>query len=340
MTPTTDIAARDVLINRRRQLEHADRIHAQPDIRALLADVDAALDRLDRGTYGVCDVCHEHIGTELGIDPLALSCREHPSPRERARLERDLTMARRVQRGLLPDPAGALPGWTYQYLYTPAGDVGGDFVDVLPNRETGEALVLVGDVSGKGVAASMLMSSLLATVRSLSSVGLPPAELLSRVNALFHDSTAPSAYATMAAALLRPNGETDLYSAGHWPPIFRRARTLEPLAVDAGLPIGLFPDARYEPTRVRLAPDDTLLFYTDGAIDEDDGTGEAASRVRLGDVLTRANGDPLGVVLAACLADVTRSRDGRPASDDLLLFAVRKADSSSYLAQASASLFE
>ena len=326
MTPTGDLAARDLLIERRQQLSHVDRISPQPDVRALVADIDEALQRFDRGTYGVCDVCRDHLEADhLADDPLALSCREHPSPRELARIERDLTLARRVQRDLLPTPAGVLRGWNYQYLYRPAGDVGGDFVDVLPNPRTEETLVLVGDVSGKGVAASMLMSSLLATVRSLSSVGLPPAELLSRVNALFHDSTAPSSYATVAAALLRPDGHADLYSAGHWPPILRRARSLEPLTLDSGLPIGLFPDSRYAPTRVRLAPEDTLLFYTDGAIDEDRSDGEDASRRRLGDALTAApDGRALGALLDACLADVTSARNGRPATDDLLLLALKK----------------
>lgn len=326
MTPAPDLAARDVLLERRQQLAHVERISPQPDIRALVADIDEALQRFERGTYGVCDVCRDHLEADhLADDPLALSCREHPSPRELARIERDLTLARRVQRELLPKPAGAVHGWNYQYLYRPVGDVGGDFVDVLPNPKTGETLVLVGDVSGKGVAASMLMSSLLATVRSLSSVGLPPAELLSRVNALFHDTTAPSAYATLAAALLRPDGHADLYSAGHWPPLLRRARALEPLTLDAGLPIGLFPDSRYAPTRVRLTPDDTLLFYTDGAIDEDHIAGEEVSRHRLGGALTGApNGPALGALLDACLTDVTQSRNGRPVTDDLLLMAVKK----------------
>ena len=327
MTPASDLAARDVLIERRQQLTHAHRISPQPDIRALVADIDEALHRFERGTYGVCDVCKDHLETDhLDDDPLALSCREHPSPRELARIERDLTLARRVQRELLPKPAGAVHGWNYQYLYRPAGDVGGDFVDVLPNPQTGETLVVLGDVSGKGVAASMLMSSLLATVRSLSSVGLPPAELLTRVNALFHDTTAPSSYATLAAALLRPDGHADLYSAGHWPPILRRARALEPLTLDAGLPIGLFPDSRYAPTRVRLAPEDTLLFYTDGAIDEDNSAGEDVSRRRLGDALTGAPAEhALGALLDACLTDVTNARNGRAVTDDLLLLALRKA---------------
>jgi sigma-B regulation protein RsbU (phosphoserine phosphatase) len=329
MTPMIDVAVRDVLVDRRQRLVQADRVQHQPEIHTLVADIDAALARFERGTFGICDVCREHLDADhLEDDPLALSCREHPSAREAARLDRDLTLARRVQHALLPSAAGSITGWDYQYLYRPAGDVGGDFIDVLPNRKTGETLVVMGDVSGKGVAASMLMSSLLATIRSLSSVGMGATELLTRVNTLFHDSTSPSAYATLAAALLRPGGETDLYSAGHWPPILRRAaRSLEPLALDAGLPIGLFPSAGYAPTRVRLQPDDTLLFYTDGAIDEDNSAGEEVSRRRLGESLTSAGGQALPALLETCLSDVTASRNGRPATDDLMLLAVRKTTS-------------
>jgi len=324
MTPATDTETREALVLRRQQLLRADRVNPQPDVRALLADIDFALERCERGTFGICDVCHEDIGAErLAADPLALSCVEHPSRAEVARLQRDLSLARRIQRGLLPGSPGAFPGWDYHYRYQPAGDIGGDFCDVLPNAATGETLVLVGDVAGKGVAASMLMSSLLASARSLSSVGLRPAELLSRVNALFHDTTSPSSYATLAAAVLRPNGDADLYSAGHWPPILKRAHALEPVTIASGLPIGLFPDAKYTATRVRLRPGDTLLFYTDGAIDEDHSAGEESGRRQLGDALTRANGHGLDVLLDGCLADLARVRSGRPATDDLMLFAVR-----------------
>ena len=78
MTPASDLAARDMLIERRQQLTHVHRISPQPDIRALVADIDEALQRFERGTYGVCDVCKDHLETDhLEDDPLALSCREH-----------------------------------------------------------------------------------------------------------------------------------------------------------------------------------------------------------------------------------------------------------------------
>jgi sigma-B regulation protein RsbU (phosphoserine phosphatase) len=323
MIPLLDFRLRTELAHRHALLARAHAVTPQPEIHSALQDVDAALDRVERGTFGICDVCHEEIEAErLEHDPLALSCGTHPSPAELARLQRDLSLARRVQRGLLPEPHGFLQGWEYRYRYEAAGDVGGDFCDVLALPARGETLVIVGDVSGKGVAASLLMSSLLATFRSLASVGLAAGELLSRVNTLFHDSTAPAAYATLAAATLRPGGEVDLYSAGHWPPLLRRGRDIEPLSLGVGLPIGLFKDSVYAPTPVTLAPADTLLFYTDGAIDAENGAGEEFSRRRLADALAADTGDGLHALVDRCALDVRQFRNGRPAGDDTLLFAI------------------
>lgn len=324
MTPATDTHAEVALLDQRRVLMRANDVQPHTGLRTLIADVDAALDRYHRGTYGLCDVCHEDIGQDrLAEDPLALSCREHPSAAEVARLQRDLTLARSVQRDLLPRSSGLVGGWMYRYHYQAAGDVGGDFCDVLSSPR--ESLVLVGDVSGKGVAASLLMSSLLATARSLFSVGLPAGDLLARVNALFHDATAPASYATLAAASLHPGGRVDLYSAGHWPPVILHRRQLDPVAITPGVPIGLFPDSRYEPTRVQLDPGDTLLFFTDGVIDAENPDGEDYSRRRLAEAVAAADGHSLDGVLKHCLSDLAGFQNGRRADDDATWMALRLA---------------
>jgi sigma-B regulation protein RsbU (phosphoserine phosphatase) len=323
MTTMNETLTRTDLVRRREDLTRAGR-HSGTDLQALVADVDAALTRLDRGTYGICDVCSEFIGTEhLERDPVARTCAEHPTPAEQARIDRDLGLARDVQRALLPKPNGAIAGWQYGYRYEPAAAVGGDFFDVIPIPSRGETLVLVGDVSGKGVAASMLMSHLLATLRSLASLALPTADLLARVNALFHASSAPSSYATLAAASLLPGGAVDLYSAGHWPPMLRRGSSVAPLEVETGLPLGLFAGSTYTPTRVNLQSKDTLLFYTDGAIDAENGAGEDYSHRRLGRALAGADGDGLEALLDRCLQDVRGFQDRRRGDDDLVLMAVR-----------------
>ena len=275
MISATDAYFRTELVERRHVLGRAARDSRHTELRDLLADVDAALARLDKEAFGICEVCHEYIGTRhLRHDPLAECCEEHPTPREEARIHRDLALAHDLQLGLLPKDGLTIDGWQFRYRYEAASEVGGDFCDVIQVPARDETIILVGDVSGKGVAASLLMSSLLATFRSLSSLALPTGELLSRVNALFNDSAPRTSYATLAAATLLPDGAIDLYSAGHWPPLLRRASAAEAVPLDAGLPLGLFPVSTYSGTRVDLSPDDTLLFYTDGAIDAENGRGE------------------------------------------------------------------
>jgi len=324
MITATEAYFRTELIERRHLLARATRDSHRTDLRDLLADVDAALARLDDGTFGVCDVCDEYIGTKhLTHDPLARCCEEHPTPGEEDRIHRDLALAHDLQLGLLPRHGLAIDGWQFRYRYEAASEVGGDFCDVIQVPARNETVVLVGDVSGKGVAASLLMSSLLATFRSLSSLALPTGELLTRVNALFNDSSPRASYATLAAATLLPDGAIDLYSAGHWPPLLGRGKAAEPVPIQAGLPLGLFPVSTYPGTRVRLSPDDTLLFYTDGAIDAENGGGEDYSTPRLARALATAAVDPLDALVDRCLLDVRQFQNGQPATDDLLLFALR-----------------
>jgi sigma-B regulation protein RsbU (phosphoserine phosphatase) len=324
MITANDAHFRTELIERRQLLSRAVRDTRDANLRDLLADVDAALARLDQGTYGVCDVCHEYIGTRhLEHDPLAQCCEEHPTLDEEARLHRDLALAHDLQLGLLPRHGLAIDGWQFRYRYEAASEVGGDFCDVIPVPARNETIVLVGDVSGKGVAASLLMSNLLATFRSLSSLALPTGELLSRVNALFNDSAPRASYATLAAATLLPDGTIDLYSAGHWPPLLTRGGSAEAVRLEAGLPLGLFPISHYSPTRLAISPDDTLLFYTDGAIDAENAGGEDYSTPRLARALAAAPPNPLDAVVDHLLQDVRRFQAGRPATDDLLLFAVK-----------------
>jgi sigma-B regulation protein RsbU (phosphoserine phosphatase) len=326
MTTATEIDFRTELLERRERLRHAQEQVPRAQLHDLVAEVDAALERVEQGRFGLCDVCHEYIGTEhLAHDPLARSCVEHPSPSETSRLERDLALARQVQLGLLPKPQRAVDGWQFRYRYEAAGEVGGDFCDVIDVPSRGETLVLVGDVSGKGIAASMLMSSLIGTFRSLSSLELPTGELLTRVGRLFQDSAPRSSYATLAAASLLPGGAVDLYSAGHWPPLLRRGGDIEPIVADAGLPLGLLGPSTYAPTRIQLKPDDTLLFYTDGAIDALNVDGEEYSARRLARALARLDGQrlELDALVEHVFTDLRRFQAGRQPEDDLILFAVR-----------------
>ena len=128
-----------------------------PEFGRLLEEVDAALARVGGGTYGLCETCHDPVEPErLLADPLLRFCLDHLTEREQRDLERDLQTAARIQRGLLPSPDLSACGWDVHYHWEPAGLVSGDWCDVV--RKDGDDLFFMfGDVSGKGIAAAILM---------------------------------------------------------------------------------------------------------------------------------------------------------------------------------------
>ncbi len=136
------------------------------NLEALLREVDSALDRFEAGTYGMCETCHDTVERDrLLADPLIRYCLDHLTVLERATLQRDLDLASELQRGLLPPADLKVDGWETSYHYAPLGPVSGDYCDLYPYN--GQLFFMLGDVSGKGVAASMRMTQLHALFRSL-----------------------------------------------------------------------------------------------------------------------------------------------------------------------------
>src|SRR5271166_3058878 len=146
--------ARKQLLERRGKLERAA-VQPNPNINRLLEEVDAALERVSCGAHGVCEYCHESIELErLVDDPCVRFCLDHLSKGEKDALEKDLELAGEIQRGLLPSRELESHGWRISYHYEPAGVVSGDYCDIVQEGGRGVYFML-GDVSGKGVAASM-----------------------------------------------------------------------------------------------------------------------------------------------------------------------------------------
>src|SRR5262245_50919570 len=144
------------LVDRQRKLRSvAAQPEAEGEIARLLSEVDAALDRMQSGTYGICETCHEPIETErLLVDPLLRLCLPHLSPTQQRAFEEDLNLASQIQRGLLPARDFNCGAWKAAYHYDPAGLVSGDYCDLVA-ADCGAIYFMLGDVAGKGVAASM-----------------------------------------------------------------------------------------------------------------------------------------------------------------------------------------
>lgn len=311
------------IIERRVRLQAAARSVSAEYVKDLLAEIDATLQKIDSGSFGLCETCHDPIEADrLVRNPLLRFCLDHLTGAERRAHEQDLELATRIQARLLP-PADFTAGhWVTHYRYEPAGAVGGDYCEVIPAGDGKSLFFAVGDVTGKGVAASLLMTHLSAIFRSLLSLDLPLAEVMSRANRLFCESTPATHYATLAADRTTEDG-VDLCNAGHCRPLLLRRDGTE--WVDStGLPLGLFCDGRCDITHLRLEPGDTLVLYSDGITEAQDLEGDAYGEERLIRSLEGyAEREPI-VMAGSVLQDVARFRGTSPQQDDMTLLIVRR----------------
>jgi len=315
---------RDRLVARRGQLAALAGSQREEQLAALVEEVESAIALFEEGGWPHCSVCHDPISSEqLETDPLARICLECLSPEARRALERDLEAAARVQRALLPPTPSVIDGWEMAYHWQPLGAVAGDHIDLMPPREPGQPFhLVVGDVAGKGVAASLLQAHLHALFRAIVSAEAPLGDLVARANRLFAEATAAASYATLTALRLHQGGRVELVNAGHPRPLLSGGRGVRPVE-GAGVPFGLFCATTYASHELRVAPGSTLLLYSDGWTEaehdgEEYGIGRAAAALR------RAAGRSLAELLAECRADVERHLAGAPRTDDLTLVAVRR----------------
>jgi sigma-B regulation protein RsbU (phosphoserine phosphatase) len=290
----------------------------------LLQQVDQALERMDSGTYGFCQVCHDAIEPErLAADPLTCLCLDHLSPADQRALERDLHLAREIQGGLLPKADARFGPWQISCHYQPAGLVSGDYCDVVDAGERGLYFML-GDVSGKGIAAAMLMSNLHALFRALISAGLPLGELVAQASRAFCETTLAAHYATLVCGHAFATGEVELCNAGHLPPLHVHGTEVAEVP-STGLPLGMFCSQEFALNRLHLLAGDSLLLYTDGLTEAEDGAGTAYGTERLGRLVAKNCGAAPRALLAACRGDLDAFRGLTAIRDDLSLLAVSRA---------------
>jgi len=315
---------REQLLDRRQKLEVAEIGYRQDEqLTRLLREVDTALQRMDDGTYGICDVCHEPVESErLIADPLTRLCIDHLSPHEQRALEDDLELAGRIQTGLLPEPTQKIDGWEIAYHYQPAGVVSGDYCDVISDGKQ-NVLFVLGDVSGKGVAASMLMAHLQAMFRTLISVALPLEQMIERASRVFCESTLPTHYATLVCGKTDPSGSIEVCNAGHLPPLLFQAGTVRQIAA-TGLPVGIFCNEHFTVNRMQLERGDTLLLYTDGFSEATNASGVEYGLERLVGLLSQHHLLPPHALLDACVRDWLSFGDGRRTKDDVTLMAIQR----------------
>jgi phosphoserine phosphatase RsbU/P len=289
----------------------------------LLNAVDAALSRINNGTFGLCETCHDAIETDrLLADPLVRFCLDHLTSAEQRALENDLSLAARIQRVLLPKSDLAPIGWDVRFHYQPAGMVSGDYCDLF--EIDGGLLFMLGDVSGKGVAASMLMSHLHATFRTLAEASLPLDRMVQDANRIFCESTLAGQYATLVVGRAAHNGSVEFVSAGHLPVLHIHRDGATPKN-STGVPLGVFCNVSFPVHRLTLAHGDTLFLYTDGLTEARNRADAEYGLHRIRTLAERHTGVEPAALISECIGDLLAFQQGSKQTDDLTLLALRRA---------------
>lgn len=288
---------------------------------SLLREVDSALERMDQGRYGICEECHEAIEQDrLMANPLCRYCLDHLTQMQRAALQRDLDLAAEVQRNLLPPPDFSVADWETSYHYAPHGPVSGDYCDLIYND--GQLFFVLGDVSGKGVAASMMMTQLHALFRSLAGLGLPLVQIVAQANRVLCESSLAGQYATLVCGLAKAAGDMEIHNAGHCPVIV--VRRGESFLIDSmGFPLGMFPEGDFSAADLKLEAGDSLFLYTDGFSESTCGETEYGIE-RATRFVNQQGHRPAAGLISACLDDLRAFTGGNPQADDLTLLAIQR----------------
>ena len=326
MPEVTEPYIREQLEKRRRELNVAVATTGPAAAcQELLQEVDAAIVRIERGTYGICEVCQDTIEKErLIADPLVRFCLDHLSGEEQRALERDLELAARVQRGLLPQPDIHHLDWHVHYQYQPAGPVSGDYCDVIaPVNGNRKLTFLLGDVAGKGVAASLLMTHLHAMFRSLSGLEVDLAKLIETANRVFCESTFAGQYATLICGHAGPDGQVEITSAGHYPALHISKNGVAEVC-STGVPLGMFSKSTYTVSCVSLAPGDALLLYTDGISEAAGPDGKEFGVAQVARLAAARHGWPPRKLVGALLDDVRAFCSTAHQADDQTLMVIRR----------------
>lgn len=328
MTPNVQPIAlvdfRSQLQERMRRVQSAiEQLGPTPELMNLVNEVESALERMKNGTFGLCEVCREPIEDDrLLADPLLRFCLSHLTSSQQRALEEDLELARRIQSCFLPQRGIAFDDWEIDFYYQPASMVGGDYCDLIVSDQPPGVTFIVGDVSGKGVSASMLATHLHGLFNSLARFQLPIDQMMEHANRLFCESTMASHYATLVCGQTLANGELVLCSAGHFPALWIQPKDVKQIPANT-VPLGLFCSLHMEPTRLQLQSGDSLLLYTDGVV-EAMTAGEEYGIERLADIARMNRDRSPRELLNACLADLRAFLRDTPVQDDVTLMLVRR----------------
>ena len=288
--------------------------------------IDSTLEQMDEGVYGICEICHEAVDSELlQMDFTATVCLGHYSEDELRQLESELELSQVIQRALLPQQVPTIPRYDIAAFSRPAQIVTGDYFDFL-QFEDGTYGFVIADVSGHGVSAGMLMGSLQTVFHTLTPETDAPVDVLNRINRLYIHNINFSTFVTIFYAKLSPMSRMLSYAnAGHNPPLLYRGSSKEIAWLKpTGPAVGLIdmPHTRLE--SVSLMEGDTLLLYTDGIIEALNPDGdEQFGYDRLAEIVQQNDGLPANELVQKIRQALNDFTQRNFLADDITLIACR-----------------
>ncbi len=255
------------------------------------------------------------------------NARLHLQALEKERLEREMHLAAEIQRQILPKGVPVVPGFELTGWYRPARQIGGDYYDLVPRRD-GQIGLVLGDVSGKGMPAALMVSTLHSALRLLLDHNAFGPSLLEKLNRHIVESSAANKFITMMLAELDPHtGVLHYMNAGHNPGILLRGNgangAVEQLGA-GGLPLGLLPEARYQSRAITLEPGDLLCLYSDGITEAESPEDVEFGMGGLIDLLRRERDRPLSELVEEITRAVGEHSRGLPQGDDQTLVLLRR----------------
>ncbi len=261
---------------------------------------------------GALVYAYEHLRGQIEMESTA-----------RARLEREMEVARTIQLELLPKIFPDIPGIDIFAFSVPARHVGGDCYDIIDVGD-GHLAITIGDVAGKGTPAAILMANVQAAVRALSESGIPAVRLMEKVNSLVHRSTEDSGFITFFYCVLDTRtGNLRYVNAGHNPPCILRGSGGKEYLDVGGVVIGVMPGMTYEEGETVLAPGDGLVLYTDGITEATNPYDEMYGEDRLELVLDAHRGATAREIEERVYTNVKDFTAGAAQADDLTMVVVK-----------------
>ena len=280
-------------------------------------------ERLRGGTYSGADLEFIYSLGNLAIISLE-NTRLFYEAVEKQKMENELNIAREIQKGLLPRSLPTIPGLDLAALNISSKQVGGDYYDVVV-LENGTCVIAIGDVSGKGTPASLLMANVQATIRTLVHFNLPLSEMTSLVNRLICDNTGSDKFITFCWGIFDPKTRIFRYvNAGHNHPFVVRAnKSIERLS-EGGIILGVTKDAApYKEGSIQLLTGDVIVMFTDGISEAMNVDGIDYTEERVEELLRNIRPMTAQGVLNEIQNEIARYTSGAPQSDDITLVVMK-----------------